>query len=152
MPGSGQGRVSAWSRHGRGVRRGPADGGRDMPGDRGQDARVVGHAELVRHGEQHRVGLVPGTSTRMLLEQALQAVELTPRIAVETDAREAIVPLVLAGAGAALLPATLAEEAARRGAVVRAAQPRIVRRIGLVQRDGPLSPAARAFSALAAVV
>jgi LysR family transcriptional regulator, carnitine catabolism transcriptional activator len=93
----------------------------------------------------------PGTSTRMLLEQALQAVEVTPLIAVETDAREAIVPLVLAGAGAALLPATLAAEAARRGAVVRAARPRIVRRIGLVQRDGPLSPAARAFSALAAV-
>jgi DNA-binding transcriptional LysR family regulator len=92
----------------------------------------------------------PGTSTRMLLEQALQAVAVTPRIAVETDAREAIVPLVLAGAGAALLPATLAHEAARRGAVVRAARPRIVRRIGLVQRDGPLAPAARAFSALAA--
>jgi LysR family carnitine catabolism transcriptional activator len=91
----------------------------------------------------------PGTSTRMLLEQALQAVEVTPLIAVETDSREAIVPLVLAGAGAALLPATLAEDAARRGAIVRAARPRIVRRIGLVQRDGPLSPAARAFSALA---
>jgi LysR family carnitine catabolism transcriptional activator len=92
----------------------------------------------------------PATSTRMLLEQALQAVGVTPRIAVEIEAREAIVPLVLAGAGAALLPATLAEEAARRGAIVRAARPRIVRRIGLVQRDGPLSPAARAFSSLAA--
>jgi LysR family transcriptional regulator, carnitine catabolism transcriptional activator len=92
----------------------------------------------------------PGTSTRMLLEQALQAVGVTPLIAVETDTREAIVPLVLAGAGAALLPATLAREAGRRGAVVRAAHPRIVRRIGLVQRDGPLSPAARAFSAVAA--
>lgn len=92
----------------------------------------------------------PGTSTRILLEQALQAVAVIPRIAVETDAREAIVPLVLAGAGAALLPATLAREAGRRGAVVRAARPRIVRRIGLVQRDGPLSPAARAFSALVA--
>ncbi len=92
----------------------------------------------------------PGTSTRMLLEQALDAVAVTPRIAVETDAREAIVPLVLAGAGAALLPAALAHEAGRRGAVVRAARPRIVRRIGLVQRAGPLSPAARAFSALAA--
>ncbi|HSZ69699.1 MAG TPA: LysR substrate-binding domain-containing protein [Solirubrobacteraceae bacterium] len=91
-----------------------------------------------------------GTSTRMLLEQALDAVGVTPRIAVETDAREAIVPLVLAGAGAALLPAPLAAEAARRGAIVRAARPRIVRRIGLVQRDGPLSPAARAFSALTA--
>ncbi len=91
----------------------------------------------------------PGTSTRMLLEQALEAVGVTPRIAVQTDAREAIVPLVLAGAGAALLPAPLAREAGRRGAVVRAARPRIVRRIGLVHRDRRLSPAARAFLALA---
>ncbi len=90
----------------------------------------------------------PGTSTRMLLEQALEAVGVTPRIAVELDAREALVPLVLAGAGAALLPAPLAHEAGRRGAVVRAARPRIVRRHGLVHRDGPLSPAARAFVAL----
>ncbi len=89
-----------------------------------------------------------GTSTRMLLEQALEAVGVTPRIAVELDAREALVPLVLAGAGAALLPAPLAREAGRRGAVVRAARPRIVRRHGLVHRDGPLSPAARAFLAL----
>jgi LysR family carnitine catabolism transcriptional activator len=92
----------------------------------------------------------PETSTRILLEQALQAVGVTPRIAVETEAREAIVALVLAGAGAALLPASLALEAGRRGAVVRAARPRIVRRIGLIQRDGPLSPAARAFSVLTA--
>jgi DNA-binding transcriptional LysR family regulator len=90
----------------------------------------------------------PGTSTRMLLEQALEAVGVTPRIAVEMDAREAIVPLVLAGAGAALLPAPLAREAGRRGALVRAARPRIVRRIGLVHRPGQLSPAARAFLAL----
>jgi DNA-binding transcriptional LysR family regulator len=92
----------------------------------------------------------PGTSTRMLLEQALEAVGVIPRIAVEIGAREAIVPLVLAGAGAALLPAPLAREAGRRGAVVRAARPRIVRRIGLVHRDRQLSPAARAFVALTA--
>jgi DNA-binding transcriptional LysR family regulator len=92
----------------------------------------------------------PGTSTRMLLEQALETVGATPRIAVETGAREATIPLVLAGAGAALLPAPLAREAGRRGAVVRAAHPRIVRRIGLVRRAGQLSPAARAFVALSA--
>lgn len=91
----------------------------------------------------------PGTSTRILLEQALQAVGVTPLIAVETDAREAIVPLVLAGAGAALLPAPLAREAARRGARIRGARPRIARRIGLIHREAPLSPAARAFAALA---
>ncbi len=86
-----------------------------------------------------------GTSTRMLLDQALEAVGVTPRIAVETAAREAIVPLVLSGAGAALLPAPQAREAQRRGAIVRPSAPRIARRIGLVHRDGPLSAAARAF-------
>jgi DNA-binding transcriptional LysR family regulator len=85
------------------------------------------------------------TSTRVLLEQALEAAGVTPRIAIETESREAIVPLVLAGAGAALLPAPLAREAERRGAVVRSARPRIARQIGLIRRPGPLSPAARAF-------
>jgi LysR family carnitine catabolism transcriptional activator len=102
----------------------------------------------LRAGELVQVSLVvspPGTSTRILLEEALGAVGVTPRIAVETAAREAIVPLVLAGAGASLLPAPLAREAGRRGAVVRGARPAITRRIGLVYRDASLSPAARAF-------
>jgi DNA-binding transcriptional LysR family regulator len=85
----------------------------------------------------------------MLLDQALEAVGVTPRIAVETAAREAIVPLVLAGAGAALLPAPLARDARRRGAIVRPSAPRIARRIGIVHREGPLSAAARAFLAVA---
>jgi len=91
----------------------------------------------------------PGTSTRMLLEQALAGVGVTPRIAVQTAAREAIVPLVLAGAGAALLPEPLAREAQRRGAIVRSARPAITRKVGLIHRRGPLSPAARSFLALA---
>jgi LysR family transcriptional regulator, carnitine catabolism transcriptional activator len=91
----------------------------------------------------------PGTSTRMLLDQAMEAAGVVPTVAVETDAREAIVALVLAGAGGALLPAPLAYEAQRRGAQLRAARPRIARHIGLVRREGPLSPAARAFVALA---
>jgi LysR family carnitine catabolism transcriptional activator len=110
------------------------------------------HAGALAAGTLRDIPLVvspPGTSTRMLLEQALEAVHVTPRIAVEMDAREAIVPLVLAGAGAALLPAPLAHEAGRRGAIVRAARPRIVRRFGLVHRGGRLSPAARAFLAVA---
>lgn len=91
----------------------------------------------------------PGTSTRMLLDQAMEAAGVVPTVAVETDAREAIVALVLAGAGSALLPAPLAYEAQRRGAQLRAARPRIARHIGLVRREGSLSPAARAFVALA---
>lgn len=91
----------------------------------------------------------PGTSTRILLEQALDAVGVTPQIAVQTAAREAIIPLVLAGAGAALLPAALAHEAQRRGAVCRSVRPKITRTVGLIHRAGPLSPAGRAFLALA---
>ena len=91
----------------------------------------------------------PGTSTRILLEQALAAVGVTPQIAVQTAAREAIVPLVLAGAGAALLPAPLAREAQRRGAIVRGARPAITRTVGLIHRQGLLSAAARSFLALA---
>ena len=91
----------------------------------------------------------PGTSTRMLLEEALAAVGVSPQIAVQTAAREAIVPLVLAGAGAALLPARLADEATRRGAVSRRARPAITRKVGLIHRRAPLSAAARAFLELA---
>jgi LysR family transcriptional regulator, carnitine catabolism transcriptional activator len=111
-----------------------------------ESERPLGAREL---GETPLVVSPPGTSTRMLLEQALAAVGVTPRIAVQTAAREAIVPLVLAGAGAALLPEPLAREAGRRGAVVRRARPAITRRVGLIHRSGPLSPAARAFLALA---
>jgi DNA-binding transcriptional LysR family regulator len=111
------------------------------------DERPIGPRELA--GTPFVVS-PPGTSTRMLLEQALAAVGVTPQIAVQTAAREAIIPLVLAGAGAALLPATLAMEAQRRGATVRSARPPITRTVGLIHRHGPLSPAAGAFLALAA--
>lgn len=116
------------------------------PADTAGPTRPIGARELAR---TPLVVSPPGTSTRILLEQALAAVGVTPQVAVETAAREAIVALVLSGAGAALLPAPLAREAERRGATVRPAQPRITRTVGIVHRDGPLSPAARAFLALA---
>ena len=86
-----------------------------------------------------------GTSTRILLDRALADAGIEPRVAVETSAREATVPLVLGGAGAALLPAPIARDAARRGAAVRTPTPPITRQIGLLHRDERLSPAARAF-------
>lgn len=90
-----------------------------------------------------------GTSTRTLLDETLHGLGETPTIAVEVTQREAIVPLVLAGAGAALLPENLAQDAQRRGVVVRTTTPAVERRIGIVHRDAPLSPAAAAFLALA---
>ncbi len=115
----------------------------DAPTD---DERPLGARELTR---TPFVVSPPGTSTRILLEQALASVGVTPQIAVETSARESIVPLVLAGAGAALLPAALAREAERRGAKVRAARPAITREVGLIHRSGPLSAAAREFVGMA---
>ncbi|SRR5581483_3076173 len=87
----------------------------------------------------------PGTSTRRLLDRAFEAAGARALVAVETDEREAILPLVLAGAGVTLLPAPQAHDAARRGAVVAPLRPRVRRTIGLVFRRTPLSPAAREF-------
>jgi DNA-binding transcriptional LysR family regulator len=117
-----------------------------LPPNTPADRRPLGARELAR---TPLVVSPPGTSTRMLLEQALAAVGVTPQIAVQTAAREAIIPLVLAGAGAALLPAPQALEAERRGASVRSARPPITRTVGLVHRQGRLSPAAAALVALA---
>ena len=90
-----------------------------------------------------------GTSTRRLVDDALATVGRVPTVVVETDQREVIVPLVLAGAGAAVLPAAQAHAAADQGAVVRRLRPRLRRALGIVHRDAPLSPAAAAFVAAA---
>jgi DNA-binding transcriptional LysR family regulator len=90
-----------------------------------------------------------GTSTRRHLDEALARTAQEPTIAVETDQREAIVPLVLAGAGAALLPRALAGLAEQRGAVVAPLVPALRRSIALVYRPGALSPAAARFRELA---
>ncbi len=91
----------------------------------------------------------PGTTTRTQLEDAFNEARVTPRIAVVTAQREAILPLVLAGAGATLFPRPLAEQAAALGAVVVSLRPRLTRPVHLFHRDGPLSPAAAAFRDLA---
>jgi DNA-binding transcriptional LysR family regulator len=91
----------------------------------------------------------PGTSTRRLLDRTVAREGRAPRIAVELNHREAIVPLVLAGAGSALLPRRLAADAAQRGAIVRPLQPPIGRRVGMLHRRGRLSPAADAMLSLA---
>lgn len=91
----------------------------------------------------------PGTTTRTLLEQSLAGAGVPLRIAVETPHRAAIVPLVLAGAGAALLPRPMAEDAARQGARTSVIDPPIVRRVRLLWRSEPLSHAGQAFVQMA---
>jgi LysR family carnitine catabolism transcriptional activator len=86
-----------------------------------------------------------GTASRTLLEFTLAGAGVPLRIAVETPHRAAIVPLVLAGAGATLLPRPMAEDAARQGARITRIDPPVVRRVQLLWRREPLSPAGRAF-------
>jgi LysR family carnitine catabolism transcriptional activator len=87
----------------------------------------------------------PGTNSRAILESALSGANVPLRVAVETPHRAAIVPLVLAGAGATLLPRSMAEDAARQGARIATLEPPVVRRVQLLWRREPLSPAGRAF-------
>jgi DNA-binding transcriptional LysR family regulator len=90
-----------------------------------------------------------GTPTRRQLDEAFEAAGVVPEIAVIAAQREAILPLVLAGAGAALFPRPLAEQAARLGAVVAPLRPRLSRPVHALHRAGPLSPATEAFLELA---
>jgi LysR family transcriptional regulator, carnitine catabolism transcriptional activator len=90
----------------------------------------------------------PGTSTRRLLMEALATADCSPPVAVVTAQRDAIVPLVVAGAGAALVPESLAATARASGAVLARTEPPIVRRLALIHRSGPVSPAADRFVAL----
>ncbi|HEX5097401.1 MAG TPA: LysR family transcriptional regulator [Acidimicrobiia bacterium] len=90
-----------------------------------------------------------GTSTRRLLDMTLSRGGYEPDIAVEIGHREAIVALVLAGAGSSLLPRPLAIEAAARGAIVRELKPVLTRRVGILHRRGRLSPAALAMISMA---
>ena len=92
-----------------------------------------------------------GTSTRRLLDDACTTAGVTPRIAVVTEQREAILPLVLAGAGAALVASPLAATSRQLGAVVAGLRPSVRRTVNLLHRPGPLSPAARAFVELAGI-
>jgi LysR family carnitine catabolism transcriptional activator len=90
-----------------------------------------------------------GTSTRRLLDKQLELVGLRPKLAVVSAQRDANLPLVLAGAGAALVPESTAVIAKQLGAVVVRPDPPAVRRLALVHRDGTMSPAATRFVELA---
>jgi DNA-binding transcriptional LysR family regulator len=90
-----------------------------------------------------------GTSTRRILTDAFAAAAVEPNIVVESGQREAILPLVLAGAGVALVPIGLAHAAASQGASIAHVEPVLRRTIGTIVRAAPLSPAARGFRDLA---
>lgn len=70
-------------------------------------------------------------------------------VAAETEHRVAILPLVLAGVGLAVVTEAWRATAERAGARVLEIEPRTALRISLVRREAGQSPAARAFLACA---
>lgn len=91
----------------------------------------------------------PGTSVREQLAALCDEAGLTPWVAVEVPQREAIVPLVIGGAGATVVPPEQARDAEAAGAVVSSVDPPIWRELSLIHPDRDLSPAAAAMLALA---
>ncbi|MCG3753980.1 LysR family transcriptional regulator substrate-binding protein [Amycolatopsis sp. Poz14] len=73
-----------------------------------------------------------------------------PKISVETFHRDSIVPLVLGGAGAALVAPRMAEWAGRHGAIVCRLRPKLHRQPVLLYRRDDLTAAAKTFVRLVA--
>jgi LysR family transcriptional regulator, carnitine catabolism transcriptional activator len=105
----------------------------------------------VKHADLAGLPMIVPTGTYQYYGMILQVSppEKAPFVAVETASRQALIPLVLAGAGFSFLPRALAEGAACQGLVIAALDPSLRRDIRLVTRVGPLSPAARVFADLA---
>lgn len=116
------------------------------PGTRLAQSRRVPRRRL---GDLDLISTPVGTSTRALLDEACADAGVEPHVVVETAHREALAPLVVAGAGSALLAAPQARQAAAGGADVARLDPPLTRQVGFLHRREPLSPAARAFLALA---
>ncbi len=126
----------------------PSEADRVLAGRRARTGRRP-RVHLTDLADVPFVAAPSGTSTRRLLAEGFAAVGARPRIAVVTAQRDAIIPLVVAGAGAALVPEPLAASAAASGVVVAEPVPAVSRRIAVVHREGPLSPAADRFVVLA---
>lgn len=90
-----------------------------------------------------------GSSSRDMIDQAFRSICAAPTIAVETNQRQAIVAMVLSGIGAAFVPAATAARIRGLGVVVVHTDPPLTRTIGMVHRNGILSPAAVTFLDLA---
>jgi LysR family transcriptional regulator, carnitine catabolism transcriptional activator len=95
------------------------------------------------------VATPPGSSTRGMLDDSLRRSAVTATVMVEAAQREALLPLIVAGAGAGLLPRPLADVARTLGCVVVEPHPKVSRAVALIHRNGPLTSAASRFVELA---
>lgn len=115
-------------------------------------AHQLPSAGLVEVGDLVPIGLVStprGTALRGLLDEQLERAGLAADVAVETAHLASVIPLVLAGAGAALLPAGLAAEAAAKGARVLSLQPPSRASVSIIWRTGRTSSLEEQFLAVA---
>ena len=113
--------------------------GREQPGP-------VTAAELVSQG---LISTPVGPALRGLLEQQLEAAGEATDVMVETAHAASVVPLVLAGAGVAVLPEGMAAEAAAKGARLASLEPRSRATVSIVWRAGAIDAVAAHFLAVA---
>lgn len=119
---------------------GPTD---DSTDDSADDAgqRTVRRADLAG---MRLIVSTEGSLMRRLVDDVL-ASGVDAQIVVEVEHRTSILPMVLAGIGHAVLPASWTLLAQRTGAVVRRIEPPSLLRIAVVTRKAALTPAAQAF-------
>jgi LysR family carnitine catabolism transcriptional activator len=120
-----------------------------LPPQTRPDLTTATLAELVPLG---LISTPHGTALRELLDEELQAAGESSEIAVETAHLASIIPLVLAGAGAAILPEGLAATARAKGArVVRMKKPTVAA-VHLIWRRKGLTSLGEHFRTLAAAL
>jgi DNA-binding transcriptional LysR family regulator len=120
-----------------------------LPPQTRPDLTTATLAELVPLG---LISTPHGTALRELLDEELQAAGESSELAVETAHLASIIPLVLAGAGAAILPEGLAATARAKGArVVRMKKPTVAA-VHLIWRRKGLTSLGEHFRTLAAAL
>lgn len=82
------------------------------------------------------VALPPGEGLRVLLDAVFTALDARPRIEIQPEDRELLVPLVAAGVGATLLPEGFARERATTDVAVTTLDPPVERPVGVVVPAG----------------
>ena len=109
----------------------------------------TGHRLLtVAVSELAPLGLIStprGTALRTLLDEQLEAAGAAPEVAIETAHVASVIPLVLVGAGVAILPEGMAAEAAAKGARVVRLDPPTRASVSLVWRRDRLSAVGEHF-------
>lgn len=114
-----------------------------LPGQPFEDGSVVQHHEL---SGQRFITSQTGSVMRQVVDEIL-ASGVDSSIAVEVAHRAAVLPLVLAGGGVAVLAAAWADYARRNGAAVMHLEPAHTLKVTLAYRTpASLTPAAQAFT------